>query len=42
MIRMEIGPADMDGISVVKDRALLLYLMTIFFYIFCCSEHHAL
>jgi hypothetical protein len=26
---MEIGPADMDEIRVVKDRALLLYLVTI-------------
>jgi hypothetical protein len=25
---MEIGPADMDGIRVVKNRALLLYLVT--------------
>jgi hypothetical protein len=29
MVHTEIGPADMDGIRVVKDRALLLYLVTI-------------
>jgi hypothetical protein len=28
MVLMEIGPTDMDGIRVVKDRALLLYLVT--------------
>jgi hypothetical protein len=29
MVHMEIGPADMDGIRVVKDRTLLFYLVTI-------------
>lgn len=29
MFRMEIGPADTDGIRVVKDRPLLLYLAII-------------
>jgi hypothetical protein len=29
MVHMEIGPADTNGIRVVKDRALLFYLVTI-------------